>query len=110
MCVCVDVGVVYVLSGTLPVEAQIHTRTLGLFNNICNQADNSIGKNLARRQLIVKSNESNSWFVEIKYILRKYNRQEASWYLDNPPKKSVYINGPSRSLTIPDVHLFPFPL
>ena len=55
---------VYVLSGILPVEAQIHIRTLGY--NICNQADNSIEKNLARRQLIVKSNESSSWFIEIK--------------------------------------------
>jgi len=54
-----------------------------LFNNICNQADNSIEKNLARRQLIVKSKESSSWFIEIKYILRKYNLQEANWYLDN---------------------------
>jgi hypothetical protein len=53
------------------------------------QADNSIEKNLARRQLIVKSNESSSWFIEIKYILRKYNLQGARWYLDNPPKKSV---------------------
>jgi hypothetical protein len=34
---------VYVLSRILPVEAQIHIRTLGLFNNICNQAGNSIG-------------------------------------------------------------------
>jgi hypothetical protein len=51
----------------------------------------NIEKNLARRQLIVKSNESSSWFIEIKYILRKYNLQEARWYLDNPPKKSVYI-------------------
>jgi hypothetical protein len=59
---------VYVLSGILPVEAQIHIRTLVLFNNICNQADNNIEKNLTRRQLIAKSNESSSWFIEIKYI------------------------------------------
>jgi hypothetical protein len=86
---------VYVLSGILPVEAQIHIRTLVLFNNICNQADNSIEKNLARRQLIVKSNESSSWFIEIKYIpvLR-----EASWYLDNSPKKSVWTSTVKRNI------------
>jgi hypothetical protein len=46
---------VYILSGLLPVEAQIHIRALGpgLFNNICNQAEDSIEKTLARRQLIV---------------------------------------------------------
>ena len=59
---------VNVLSGILPLEAQIHIRALVLFNNICNQADNSIEKNLTRRQLIAKSNESSSWFIEIKYI------------------------------------------
>jgi hypothetical protein len=47
---------------------------------------------LTRRQLIAKSNESSSWFIEIKYIpvLRKCNLREASWYLDNSPKKSVW--------------------
>jgi hypothetical protein len=89
---------VYVLSGLLPVEAQIHIRTLVLFNNICNQADNSIEKNLARKQLIVKSNESSSWFIEIKYILRKYILQEASWYLDNSPKKSVWTSTVKRKI------------
>jgi hypothetical protein len=57
---------VYILSGLLPVETQIHIRALRLFNNICNQADGSVEKTLARRQLIVKSNKSNSWFIEIK--------------------------------------------
>jgi hypothetical protein len=70
---------VYMLSGLLPVEAQIHIRALGLFNNICNQAEDSVEKTLARRQLIVKSSESNSWFIEIKNILRKYNMLEAWW-------------------------------
>ena len=68
---------VYILSGLLPVEAQIHIRALGLFNNICNQAEDNVEKTLARRQLIVKSSESNSWFIEIKNILRKYNMLEA---------------------------------
>jgi hypothetical protein len=42
---------VYILSGLLPVEAQIHIRALGLFNNICNQAEDSVEKTLARRQV-----------------------------------------------------------
>jgi hypothetical protein len=85
---------VYVLFGILPVEAQIHIRTLVLFNNICNQADNSIEKNLARRQLIVKSNESSSWSIEIKYIpvLSKYNLREASWIPWKQWSRSRYID------------------
>ena len=36
--------VVYLLSGTLPVEAQLHIRALNCFNNICNQEEKSIEK------------------------------------------------------------------
>ena len=89
---------VYMLSGLLPVEAQIHIRALGLFNNICNQAEDSVEKTLARRLLIVKSNESNSWFIEIKNILRKYNMLEAWWYLDNAPKKAIWTTAVKRKI------------
>jgi hypothetical protein len=89
---------VYILSGLLPVEAQIHIRALGLFNSICNQAEDSVEKTLARMQLIVKSNESNSWFIEIKNILRKYNMLEAWWYLDNAPKKAIWTTAVKRKI------------
>ena len=89
---------VYILSGLLPVETQIHIRALGLFNNICNQAGDSVEKTLARRQLIVKSNESNSWFIEIKNILRKYNMLEAWWYVDNAPKKVIWTTAVKRKI------------
>jgi hypothetical protein len=56
---------VYILTGILPIEAQMHIRALGLFNNICHQADDSFEKVLARRQLIVKPDSSASWFVGI---------------------------------------------
>ncbi|CAG2186181.1 unnamed protein product [Mytilus edulis] len=49
---------VYILSGILPVEAQIDKRALGLFNNICNQDESSTEKQLARRQISVKSLDS----------------------------------------------------
>jgi hypothetical protein len=117
---------VYILSELLPVEAQIHIRALRLFNNICNQAENSVEKTLdlqywvqfpffqintaqipkaviiwnrlSRRQLIVKSNESNSWFIEIKNILRKYNMLEAWWYLDNAPKKAIWTTAVKKKI------------
>lgn len=41
---------VYILSGLLQVKAQIHIRSLELFKNICNGAENSVGKTLARKQ------------------------------------------------------------
>ncbi|VDI69806.1 Hypothetical predicted protein, partial [Mytilus galloprovincialis] len=46
---------VYILSRILTVEAQIDKRALGLFNNICNQDENSTGKQLAWKQISVMS-------------------------------------------------------
>jgi hypothetical protein len=80
---------VNILTGILPIEAQLHIRALGLFNNICNQLESSIEKSLARRQLLIKNNESASWFIAIKHMLRKYDLKEVSWYLDNLVKKTI---------------------
>ncbi|CAC5396291.1 unnamed protein product [Mytilus coruscus] len=77
---------VFILSGILPVEAQIDKRALGLFNNICNQDESSTEKQLARKSL-----DSNSWFIEIKKILTKYNMDEINNYLDTPMKKEKWI-------------------
>jgi hypothetical protein len=37
---------VYILSGILPIEAQMHIRSLVLFNNVCRQAEDSSEKAL----------------------------------------------------------------
>ena len=46
--------VVYVLSGILPMEAQIHIKTLTMYNSICLQDDSVVEKQSAYRQLSVK--------------------------------------------------------
>ncbi|CAC5401005.1 unnamed protein product [Mytilus coruscus] len=89
---CVADITVNILTGILPIEAQVHIRALGLFNNICNQPDDSVEKSLAKRQLIIKNDESSSWFIAIKHMLRKYDLQEASWYLNKPVKKTVWTS------------------
>ena len=81
---------VYILTGVLPIEPEIHIRALNLFNNICHQSESSVEKMLAKRQLRLKGNDSSSWFIAIKIILRKYDLLEAVWYLDNPVKKSIW--------------------
>jgi hypothetical protein len=78
---------VYILTGVLPIEPQIHIRALSLFNNICHQSESSVEQMLAKRQLRLKGNDSSSWFIAIKIILRKYDLLEAVWCLDNPVKK-----------------------
>ena len=81
---------VYILTGALPIEPQIHIRALSLFNNICYQSESSVEQMLAKRQFRLKDNDSSSWFIAIKIILRKYDLLEAVWYLDNPVKKSTW--------------------
>ena len=81
---------VYILTGILPIEAQIHIRALGLFNNVCRQAEDSSEKALARRQLLVKPDSSTSWFVGIKHLHRKYELKEAISYLDEPESKTKW--------------------
>ena len=81
---------VYILTGILPIEAQMHIRAFGLFNNVCRQAEDSSEKALARRQLIVKPNSSASWFVGIKHLHRKYELKEAISYLDKPESKTKW--------------------
>jgi hypothetical protein len=46
---------VYILTGILPIEAQIHIKALTFFNNVCHQGEKNTEKKLARRQLTVKS-------------------------------------------------------
>ena len=83
---------VYILSGLLPVEAQIHKRKLTFFNNVCQQPDNSIEKQLAVRQSTVKTMKSNSWFIEIKKILWKYDLGNIDELITNPSPKLQWKN------------------
>ena len=79
-----------ILTGILPIEAQIHIKTLIFFNVY--QGEKNTEKKLARRQLTVKEDSSNSWFICVNKILRKYDLKEAYNYLDNPIKKSRWIS------------------
>ena len=62
----VAVPAVYILTGTIPVEGVIHSRALNLFGSICRLSDHSIEKQLARRQISVKGDKTNSWFINIR--------------------------------------------
>jgi hypothetical protein len=54
---------VYMISGLLPLEAEIHTKVFTMFGNISRVCKNSIEGKLSERQLHVKSLDSNSWFI-----------------------------------------------
>ena len=78
---------VYVLSGAAPIECVIHKRALTLYGNICRLSEDTVEKQLARRQLSVKGYRGSSWFVEIRKLLLKYGLPPAWELLDDPPTK-----------------------
>jgi hypothetical protein len=79
--------VIYILTALIPIEAQIQIRALTLFGNVCPQDEACIAKQLAIRQLRVKSMNSNSWFIEIPAIMYNYNLGDALYWIENPMKK-----------------------
>ena len=81
-----------ILTGILPVEAQIHLKVMTLFINVCTQPNESLEKQLARRQLCIKSMNSNSWFIQVKTIMLKYDLGNASEWLDIQMKKDELLN------------------
>ena len=77
----------YLLSGTLPIEAMIHQRVLTFFGNISRLSDSSIEKRLAERQLAVKSLDSHSWFVGVKKLCIRYGLPDSTGILEKPRSK-----------------------
>ena len=57
---------VYILSGTLPIEAMIDQQALTFFVNISRLPELSVENQLAFHKLKVKTLDSNSWFVAVR--------------------------------------------
>jgi hypothetical protein len=77
----------YTSSGLLPIEAILDIKYMTLFNNICRQHDDAIEKQLAIRQLNIKTTESKSWFTILKKTLIIYDFSNINELLAKPPKK-----------------------
>ena len=86
---------IHLLSGVLPVEAELHIKCLALFRNIIAASDTNIPakflKDFITRQLAMKDNKSSSWTVYIKLLLQKYNLPALPDIIDNPPSKAVWV-------------------
>ena len=92
---------IYILSGLLPIEAEIHIKVLTFFGNITRSEHTSIEWRLAERQLQVKSYDSNSWFMNIRKNCIKYDIMDPYTYLENPLPKSQW-----KSLITKHVHQY----
>ena len=78
----------YILSGAVPIEAAVHNRAMSLFGNICRLDETAVEKQLARRQLAVKSPDNNSWYIAIRKFLARYSLPDGWSLLDDPPTKT----------------------
>ena len=76
---------VYIMSGLLPKEAEIHKSQLTLLGNIIRQ--DCVEREIALRQLAMKDFNSNSWFVSVQEILFRYDLPSAHDLIENPPEK-----------------------
>ena len=70
---------IYLLSGTLPIEAMIHNRVLTFFGNVSRLSDSSIEKRLA-----VKSLDRHSWFIGVKKLCIRYGLPDCTEILEKP--------------------------
>ena len=79
---------IYILSGQLPLEADLHKRRLSLYGNIVR--NDCIERELATRQLAIKDNTSKSWFVALQEVLYRYRLPTAYDLLQDPPDKLTW--------------------
>lgn len=62
---------VYLLAGALPLEAEIHARSLSLAGTVCRLEESNPLKVLAERQIAIGG--TNSWFCRTLHLAEMYN-------------------------------------
>jgi hypothetical protein len=71
-----------------------------LFNNICRQHDDAIEKQLATRQLNIKTTESKSWFTILKKTLIKYDFSNTNIASIGSKPDMMYIAGSAALVSV----------
>ena len=82
-------SIVYLLAGTLPSEAVLHQRQLGLFSMICRLPNNPLNYH-ARFVLSQVPVSSQSWFHIIRDLCLRYHLAHPLTLLDCPPSKEEF--------------------
>jgi hypothetical protein len=80
----------YIISGLIPIEGQIHIKVLTFLYSICLLPSTSTENQIAKRQISVKSGQSNSWFIYVKRMIWKYNLPEIYLILEAPYTKTEW--------------------
>ena len=92
------VEALYILSGTLPIEAQLDIRTLTFFGKIANR-ENDILQKIGLRQLALKDLNSNSWFIYVTKLANNYNLPSTHEIIVNPISESKWKQLVKREVT-----------
>ena len=77
---------VYLLLGKIPIEGQIDRRYISTFHGIATN-QHMVEHQIAKRQLLMKDDTSNSWFIKIDHICQKYSLPSALEMLQTTKKK-----------------------
>ena len=80
---------IYIISGLLPAEAEVHKRAIIWFGCICRSGKTSTEWKIAERQLSIKNSKSKSWFIDIKRLFIKYGIGDPYEFLDTAIKISM---------------------
>ena len=82
-------SVVFLLAGSLPAEAILHCRQLGLFSMICRLPNDPLNIH-ARYILTAALPSAKSWFQEIRKLCLQYGLPHPLSLLGNPPNKDSF--------------------
>ena len=89
---------VYLLLGTLPTTAVIHTSMMGLAGSIARLSPDHPLHQLAIRQLLIKNDSSKSWFVGLRKVADKYNIPVIQ-YMNSPWEAQRWKNQVKKAIT-----------
>ncbi len=89
---------VHVLSGVPPVEFEVHRQALGYLGSIARKSL-SAEYAMAKRQLILKTTDSKSWFNFIKSVCIKYDLPLPNEVLHNQPTKQRWKSQVKEAMT-----------
>lgn len=79
-------GIVYLLLGALPIEAELHRRQLSFLYNVL-ACENDTIQSLTKRQIAVNLDNHLSFYSKVSDVLELYNLPSISFLLDNPISK-----------------------
>ena len=89
---------VYLLLGKIPIEGQIDRRYISTFHGIATNK-HMVEHQIAKRQLLMKDDTSNSWFIKIDQLCQKYSLPSALDMLQTTKKKITLKTESKKAMT-----------